>query len=78
MRRYDGETGLPIEISEKIKAKIKALEDENARLREENMKLRMMIQEMREFYEVRLNEIKNQLDDISLDLQIIKNKAAQA
>jgi regulator of replication initiation timing len=49
MSWIDGETGLPLEAIEKIKAWIKRLEEENARLREENEKLGQKIQILRRF-----------------------------
>jgi hypothetical protein len=46
MAWIDGETGLPLEIAEKIKARFKILEDENARLRMENEVLKQRIGEI--------------------------------
>jgi len=74
MTWVDGETGLPLEAAEKIKQKIRMLEDENARLREENEKLRITIQELRAFYEARLSEINKRLDDLGLDLQVVRSR----
>ena len=45
---FDNETGLPVEVAERIKARLRALEDEDARLKEENMKLNTIIQEATE------------------------------
>jgi hypothetical protein len=42
----DPETDLPIEVAEKIKRRLKTLEDENARLRAENDELRRRIDEI--------------------------------
>jgi hypothetical protein len=42
----DGETGLPVEVAERIKQRLKALEDENMRLREENEILKRRIDEI--------------------------------
>jgi len=82
----DLETGLPAEAAERVKAKIKALEDENARLRqeneelkqkvssleEENEKLRMSVKELRTFYETQLDDVRKQLDDVRLEVQAVK------
>jgi len=42
----DGETGLPLEVAGRIKARLKALEDENAKLREENEELKRRVGEI--------------------------------
>jgi hypothetical protein len=42
----DPETGMPVEIAERIKQRLKALEDENARLRMENEELKQRIGEI--------------------------------
>ena len=58
----DYETGLPLEAAEKIKQKIRMLEEENARLREENMRLRDRIT----LLEIMLDEVNQrnmQLDE---------------
>ena len=62
MSWVDGETGLPLEAAEKIKQKIRMLEEENARLREENMRLRDRIT----LLEIMLDEVNRrnmQLDE---------------
>jgi len=42
----DPETGLPVEVAERIKQRLRALEDENAKLREENEALKQRIGEI--------------------------------
>jgi hypothetical protein len=46
MAWIDGQTGLPIEIAERIKQRLRALEDENARLRMENEELKRRVGEI--------------------------------
>jgi len=79
----DLETGLPAEAAERVKARLRMLEEENARLRqeneelkqrvssleEENEKLRMSIKELRTFYEAQLDDIKRQIDEVRLEVQ---------
>jgi len=42
----DGETGLPVEVAEKIKERFKALEEENLRLKQENEQLKQKVSDL--------------------------------
>jgi len=42
----DGETGLRMEVAEKIKKKFRDLEDENVKLKQENEKLKQKVSDL--------------------------------
>ena len=42
----DGETGLPVEVAEKIKERFKALKDENLKLKRENEQLKQRVSDL--------------------------------
>jgi len=44
----DGETGLPVEVAQKIKERFRTLEEENSELRKENDQLKQRISELEE------------------------------
>ena len=69
----DGETGLPVEVAEKIKERFSALEEENLRLKRENEQLKQKVSDL----ESENQSLKDQISSLQAENNSLRQKITE-